>query len=64
MKAPSLGLLTVLFCAAARADTPQAMDADFAKSVREWTTKPEFLTPLVDHLPRGGAVPSPKDVLG
>lgn len=42
----------------------QAMDEDFAKSVKQWTTKPEFLSPLVDHLPKGGAVPSPKDVLG
>ncbi len=42
----------------------QADDPDFARSVREWTTKPEFSSPLVDHLPKGGAVPSPKDVLG
>ena len=49
---------------AAAAQTPQAMDPDFARSVREWTTKPEFLTPLVDHLPQGGALPSPRDVLG
>jgi hypothetical protein len=40
------------------------MDEEFAKSVKEWTTKPEFMSPLVDHLPKGGAVPSPKDVLG
>jgi hypothetical protein len=42
----------------------QAMDADFAQAVRQWTTRPEFLTPLVDHLPRVAGVPSPKDVLG
>jgi len=42
----------------------QTMDADFAARVKEWTTKPEFSSPLVDHLPQGGAVPSPKDVLG
>src|SRR5580693_411256 len=42
----------------------QAMDDDFAKTVKDWTTKPEFMSPLVDHLPKGGAVPSPKDVLG
>lgn len=42
----------------------QQMDEDFAKSVREWTTKPEFLSPLVDHLPKSGSVPSPKDALG
>lgn len=40
------------------------MDADFAAKVKEWTTKPEFLSPLVDHLPQSNGVPSPKDVLG
>src|SRR5713226_7734639 len=39
-------------------------DADFARSVKEWTTRPEFGSPLVDHLPKVVGVPSPKDVLG
>jgi hypothetical protein len=43
---------------------PQQMDDEFAKTVKEWTTRPEFISPLVDHLPKSGAVPSPKDVLG
>ncbi len=42
----------------------QLQDEDFARSVRQWTTAPEFLTPLVDHLPRVPGIPSPKDVLG
>ncbi len=42
----------------------QQMDEDFAKSVKEWTTRPEFISPLVDHLPKSSGVPSPKDVLG
>jgi hypothetical protein len=42
----------------------QQMDEEFAKAVKEWTTRPEFISPLVDHLPKSGAVPSPKDVLG
>ncbi len=42
----------------------QQMDDDFAKSVKEWTTRPEFISPLVDHLPKSAEVPSPKDVLG
>ena len=50
--------------AAAQTGAGQPMDADFAAQVREWTTRPEFLSPLVDHLPAGGAVPSPQDVLG
>jgi Zinc carboxypeptidase len=39
-------------------------DADFARAVKEWTTRPEFSSPLVDHLPKVAGVPSPKDVLG
>src|SRR5437773_8453283 len=39
-------------------------DKDFARAVKEWTTRPEFSSPLVDHLPKVAGVPSPKDVLG
>src|SRR5690606_29378767 len=42
----------------------QPLDADFAKSVKAWTTKPEFSSPLVDHLPVSTTVPSPKQHLG
>jgi hypothetical protein len=42
----------------------QQMDPDFAKSQKEWTTRPEFSSPLVDHLPKSSTVPSPKDILG
>ena len=48
--------------AAAAASTQD--DADFADFVRKATTKPEFLSPLVDHLPKKAGVPTPKDVLG
>jgi hypothetical protein len=40
------------------------MDPTFAEHQKAWTTKPEFSSPLVDHLPAGGAIPSPRDVLG
>ncbi|MBV8897152.1 MAG: hypothetical protein JO051_11620 [Acidobacteriaceae bacterium] len=50
--------------AASFVTSAQQMDDDFAKSVKEWTTRPEFISPLVDHLPKSGSVPSPKDVLG
>ncbi|QHN05592.1 hypothetical protein FTO74_16860 [Granulicella sp. WH15] len=49
---------------AARAQTTQPMDPDYAAKVKEWTTRPEFMSPLVDHLPKSTTVPSPKDVLG
>ncbi len=42
----------------------QLLDEDFATSVKAWTTRPEFLSPLTDHLPKVAGVPSPKDVLG
>src|SRR4030081_2252666 len=46
------------------ASAAAADDADFALAVRAWTTRPEFSSPLVDHLPKVAGVPSPKDVLG
>ncbi len=39
-------------------------DVDFAAFVKKATTKSEFLSPLVDHLPRKAGVPTPKDALG
>ncbi len=57
-------LLLLLFATAAFAQPKQQMDEDFAKSVKEWTTKPEFISPLVDHLPKVAGIPAPKDVLG
>ena len=42
----------------------QAMDPEFAAFVKQATTKPEFLSPLVDHLPVRAGVPTPKQILG
>src|ERR1017187_581175 len=42
----------------------QPMDEEFAKLVKEWTTKPEFISPLVDHLPKSATVPPPKEIVG
>lgn len=66
---PALGLsVAVLITIAAdvplRAQSAQAMDPAFAAQVKEWTTRPEFLSPLVDHLPMSKTVPSPRSVLG
>jgi hypothetical protein len=54
-------LLVMGLVIAAPAQTP---DTDYATQVKEWTTRPEFMSPLVDHLPKSSTVPSPKDVLG
>src|SRR4051794_16285490 len=64
MRRPHLSVLllgSLALCLMARG---QDMDEDFAKSVKEWTTRPEFISPLVDHLPKPRAVPSSKSVLG
>lgn len=65
MSKSSLLLVPALLAASlAVAQTPQQNDPDFAAKVKEWTTKPEFSSPLVDHLPVSDKVPSPKAVLG
>ena len=48
----------------AQESATQPMDPEFARLVQEWTTGPEFLSPLVDHLPVSDRVPSPNEVLG
>jgi hypothetical protein len=62
-RAVAAALLGALACGALAPAAAQ-MDPTFAQHVKEWTTKPEFLSPLVDHLPAATTVPSPRDVLG
>jgi hypothetical protein len=57
-------LPVLLFALLAASSSAQTMDPDYAARVKEWTTKPEFLSPLVDHLPASSTVPSPKEFLG
>ena len=47
----ALFLLLVLLSLGVKAQQSdsQPQDEDFAKSVKEWTTRPEFISPLVDH---------------
>jgi hypothetical protein len=45
-------------------DPAQQQDAEFEKSVKEWTGKWYGGSPLVDHLPLVKGIPTPKDVLG
>ena len=60
----AIGVALGTAASGAIAQTGQTMDSDFAERVGEWTTRPEFLSPLVDHLPEDATVPSPKEVLG
>src|SRR5689334_3392675 len=45
-------------------DPNQPIDEDYTKKIREYTTEPFFLSPLVDYLPASKTVPTPKVALG
>ena len=42
----------------------QPIDEEYTKKIREYTTEPFFLSPLVDYLPASKTVPTPKAILG
>jgi hypothetical protein len=42
----------------------QPIDEAYTRKIREYTTEPFFLSPLVDYLPASPAVPTPAAVLG
>ncbi|HKQ05675.1 MAG TPA: M14 family zinc carboxypeptidase [Blastocatellia bacterium] len=42
----------------------QPVDEEYTRKIREYTTEPYFLSPLVDYLPASRTVPTPKAVLG
>src|SRR5258705_12648958 len=42
----------------------QPVDEDYTRKIKEYTTEPFFLSPLVDYLPASATVPTPKAVLG
>jgi len=44
--------------------TEQPIDADATAKIRQYTTAPEFNSPLTDYLPASATVPSPSAVLG
>jgi hypothetical protein len=45
-------------------DPKQPIDDDYTRKIKEYTTAPHFLSPLVDYLPASRTVPTPKAVLG
>ena len=45
-------------------DPNQPIDEEYTRKIREYTTEPFFLSPLVDYLPASSTVPTPKVVLG
>jgi hypothetical protein len=42
----------------------QAVDEAYTKKIKEYTTEPFFLSPLVDYMPAKAGVPTPTAVLG
>jgi hypothetical protein len=45
-------------------DANIAVDEEYTKKIREYTTEPFFNSPLTDYLPASATVPTPKSVLG
>src|SRR6184192_1844635 len=45
-------------------DASQAVDEEYTKKIREYTTETFFNSPLTDYLPASKTVPTPKAVLG
>src|SRR5262245_47022133 len=45
-------------------DAAQAIDDEYTKKIREYTTETFFNSPLTDYLPASKTVPTPKAVLG
>ena len=42
----------------------QPIDEEYTKKIKEYTTEPFFLSPLVDYMPAAKGIPTPKAVLG
>jgi len=59
-----LGAGSGLFAQTTAREAVGGDDPEFARLVKEWTTRPDFSSPLVDHLPKVAGLPSPKDILG
>ena len=45
-------------------DAKQAVDAAYTKKIAQYTTDPQFTSPLVSYLPLSKTVPTPEAVLG
>ncbi|MGD8427452.1 MAG: M14 family zinc carboxypeptidase, partial [Balneolaceae bacterium] len=57
-----IAFLFLLWMSPARAQ--QKMDQEYSQKIEEYTTKPEYLNEMVDHLPASSEIPSPRDYFG
>src|SRR5713226_3841920 len=55
--------IAFLFAAAAAA-AQQSDDAEYTRQIKQFTTGPQFITEMVDHLPASAKVPTPLKFLG
>ena len=59
----TLFVFLMLFCTANLWDRDK-IDKTSTGLIKKYTTKPEFLSPIVDYIPESETVPSPRDFLG
>jgi hypothetical protein len=45
-------------------DPKQPIDEEYTREIKEYTTAPYFLSPLVEYLPASKTVPTPKAIIG
>ncbi|MGA7615553.1 MAG: M14 family zinc carboxypeptidase [Thermoanaerobaculia bacterium] len=57
-------LAPVVLFAAEPIDKHPEWDQEYSQKIRDFTTGPEFMTDLVDHLPASDRVPTPEKILG
>jgi len=62
--APTIGISPLISATRPGRDPNQPIDEEYTRKIREYTTEPFFLSPLVDYLPASATVPTPKVVLG
>ncbi len=56
-----IGIITV---SALNLSAQDRIDGVSSRLIKEYTTQPEFLSPLVDHIPESANIPSPRDFHG
>jgi len=64
MKSHIVRYTLAILLLASMAPGQQLLDEAYAEKIKQYTTAPEFLTDLVDHLPASDTVPSPEETLG
>lgn len=56
--------LAFLILFATKASPKEQNDADYTRQIKQFTTGPQFITEMVDHLPASAKVPTPLKFFG